>query len=304
MGFPSPGLRIIISPSASSNGKLILDPELNRACWTKRSPRFDLTSLSESPRNWRTRLRRDLAHVLADARLGGSNASTLSSYHQQICWLLSWEILWTKHVSRALCSIQFYLQYHHHIHVLSLKNSFPRCIFYHGRVKKLRCVRGLSSQGLRPLKRLFPHETCFQLDVGAKLCTDSMMLIEAHPTIFCQLFRCPFNLCFVFLNLLLCSRRWRFRSLCSCRVGRIRCSCDWIFLGISFVAALPMYTLCHVETYWWFIIRSLDFKYICSKTISWRLSLLKFAQGSKQLRLGHGIQYPRRTWAYHSRQDQ
>ena len=63
---------MIMSPSASSNGKLILDPELNRTCWTKRSTRFDLTSLSESPRNWRTRLRRDLALVLADARLGGS----------------------------------------------------------------------------------------------------------------------------------------------------------------------------------------------------------------------------------------
>ena len=71
MRFPSPGLRIIMSPSASSNGEPLLDPELNWACWTKRSPRLDLTSLSESPRYWRVRLRRDLALVLADARLGG-----------------------------------------------------------------------------------------------------------------------------------------------------------------------------------------------------------------------------------------
>jgi len=55
---------VIVSTSASSNWKPILHPEFNRVFWTKRSPRLDLTSLSKSPRNWRSKLRRDVASTL------------------------------------------------------------------------------------------------------------------------------------------------------------------------------------------------------------------------------------------------
>ena len=120
------------------------------------------------------------------------------------------------------------------------------------------------------------------------------MLIEAHPTILCQLFRCPFNYCFVFLALLLCSRRWRFRSLCSlpgCK-NQMQLWLDLLCSSVDneYTLSRRNFLMIHYQESWLL-------EYSCSKAVLWRLHLLKFAQWSKQ-RLGRGFQYPRQAWVY------